>query len=77
MIFKMENDGAAAKNHSDFSIDHILNRAGSSGNTVNDDSNNCESPSSNEENSFSWLQCTRFCPPKIPSKYLLCVHDFV
>ncbi|CAG9860354.1 unnamed protein product [Phyllotreta striolata] len=58
----MENNEVGSKNHSDFSIDHILNRAGSSSRYTNDES---ENKFKIEEN-FTWLQCTRFCPPKIP-----------
>lgn len=46
---------------SDFSIDHILNRAGPSENPkICDDAS---------EVKFRWLQCSRYCPPRVPSKF--------
>ncbi|XP_045461344.1 homeobox protein engrailed-2b [Harmonia axyridis] len=59
---------SVTSNFTNFSIDHILNRAGE----------NCKPKARNECNEnvfqgvklslehFSWLQCTRYCPPKIP-----------
>lgn len=54
-----------------FTIEHILNCAGEQL------PNTSHSSSTNEEETcetvpfldpYSWLQCTRYCPPKIPSK---------
>lgn len=64
---------------SDFSIDHILNRAG---NRMQCDSNinsniyrNCSGFNGEESGfsrctpMFSWLQYTRYRPPKLPSEW--------
>ncbi|EFA07332.1 homeobox protein ceh-5 isoform X2 [Tribolium castaneum] len=56
------------QNHSDFSIEHILNRAGSSTSSVNN-LDLCENAATNSAmplDPYSWLQCTRYCPPKVP-----------
>ncbi|XP_050509108.1 homeobox protein ceh-1-like [Diabrotica virgifera virgifera] len=58
----MEDKGAVTKSHSDFSINHILNKAG-----VNLEHNTSPNRDGvNDLNTYSWLQCTRFCPPKVP-----------
>ena len=105
----LENKETMCK-QSDFSIDHILNRAGENAcssecrlQTVNfystfnrhsyhHNHSNCSSSSDHESDSnpmslishtryqhvdssnvpmFSWLQYTRFRPPKLPSKYFV------
>ncbi|XP_044265585.1 homeobox protein ceh-5-like [Tribolium madens] len=56
------------QNPSDFSIEHILNRAGSSSSGVSN-LDLCENTATNSAMSldpYSWLQCTRYCPPKVP-----------
>lgn len=56
-----ERDGKV----SDFTIEHILNKAGEKKcgvRKINDFGDN------NPVVSLPWLQCTRYCPPKIPSK---------
>lgn len=59
---------------SDFSIEHILTKAGE----------NC-APKSLQQNknldkaetiAFPWLHCTRYCPPKIPSTYFFYQNDY-
>lgn len=57
----------ASKTHSDFSIEHILNYAG---NNIAHQTfcSQGDQRTENESTTFSWLQCTRFCPPKIPRK---------
>lgn len=54
------------KNHSDFSIEHILNYAGNQ--FTQQQVCPVDSQKTVDESTFSWLQCTRFCPPKIPRK---------
>lgn len=49
-----------------FSIDHILNKAGNQGPTPNMQEDTHERNLSYIP--FPWLHCTRYCPPKIPSK---------
>ncbi|KAK4884358.1 hypothetical protein RN001_000629 [Aquatica leii] len=55
-----QNATSEKKSKFNFSIDHILNEAGSSSNqkdlNVHDAINTT---------AFPWLQCTRYCPPKI------------
>lgn len=58
---KPSNDDNSFK-RSDFSIDHILNRAGNS-NERNVDSDKADNLK------YQWLQCSRYCPPRIPSEY--------
>ncbi|CAG9766050.1 unnamed protein product [Ceutorhynchus assimilis] len=53
------NNAEQTLRHSDFSIDHILNRAGSS-------YSNSEKTGDSDKASFQWLQCSRYCPPRIP-----------
>lgn len=68
-IMANENQEQTVK-HSDFSIDHILNRAGSS--LVNSGERTvvpCDRIGENVER-FQWLQCSRYCPPRVPSKSL-------
>ncbi|KAF5292918.1 hypothetical protein FQA39_LY13798 [Lamprigera yunnana] len=48
------------KSKVNFSIDHILNQAGTSKNQESFEEN-----SSTKIGVFPWLQCTRYCPPKI------------
>lgn len=55
------NDDDNSSKRSDFSIDHILNRAGNS-NERNVDSDKVDNLK------FQWLQCSRYCPPRIPSE---------
>lgn len=63
---KQENVDITVTNHSDFSIEHILNHAG---NRTADKQREDVQPNENQSTpTFSWLQCTRFCPPKIASK---------
>ncbi|XP_063922050.1 homeobox protein ceh-1 [Zophobas morio] len=65
-INKSAND--AASHSSDFSIEHILNRAGNS--CSSSDTNLIVSESSTSASlsldAYTWLNCTRYCPPKIP-----------
>lgn len=66
-----QNEESPKQFHSDFSIDHILNRAGNSRISSEETKTSVNYPL----DPYSWLQCTRYCPPKIPSefyvKYLL------
>ena len=68
-INKSAND--AASHNSDFSIEHILNRAGNS--CSSSDTNLIVSESSTSASlsldAYTWLNCTRYCPPKIPRKF--------
>lgn len=62
-----ERNEMTSRNPSDFSIEHILNRAGSRFPKTN----SCFSentPNEHHSATFSWLQCTRFCPPRITRK---------
>lgn len=47
-----------------FSIDYILNKAGEKNYTENNTDNK------NSQN-YEWLNCTRFKPPKLDSKYII------
>lgn len=84
-MLNRQNDNNIIVKQSDFSIDHILNRAGNRNNKCDNlimnknllyHNYNTESNSSDESNSypnnftpmFSWLQYTRYRPPKLPSK---------
>ncbi|XP_017781364.1 PREDICTED: homeobox protein MSX-2-like [Nicrophorus vespilloides] len=49
---------------SDFSIDHILHKAGTSSQEYG--TFDCGKPTVLQP--FPWLQCTRYCPPKVPRK---------
>lgn len=53
-------EGEKVPRKSDFTIEHILNRAGEKKNDFG------VVPSSVVM--FPWLQCSRYCPPKVPSK---------
>lgn len=71
-IFKMisqikETDEITERNHSDFTIEHILKHAGNKF-TEQSSSSQEEQHYQGQSNGFSWLHCTRFCPPKIPSE---------
>lgn len=61
------------QNHSDFSIDHILNKAGSSSSSVNTSSQNLPTSSDFTLDHYSWLHCTRYCPPKVSSEFFLSI----
>ncbi|CAH0551398.1 unnamed protein product [Brassicogethes aeneus] len=61
MISQMDQKDEVVK-HSDFSIDHILNRAGNSQNSDDE----ARTSVNYSLDPYSWLQCTRYCPPKIP-----------
>lgn len=85
-MLNYRNDNNIIVKQSDFSIDHILNRAGTQNNMKCDNlivnknlfhnyHNNAECTTSDESNNFtncapmlSWLQYTRYRPPKLPSK---------
>ncbi|XP_060521973.1 brain-specific homeobox protein homolog [Cylas formicarius] len=56
----MELNEESVTKHSDFSIEHILNRAG------NNITRNEGDLRHNPVESFHWLQCSRYCPPKVP-----------
>lgn len=56
-------DNNGVRKTSDFSIDHILNRAGSRERSKSDFLNERD-----VSMPFPWLQCTRYSPPKIPRK---------
>ncbi|KAF5275191.1 hypothetical protein FQR65_LT04223 [Abscondita terminalis] len=58
--FSTDSGTSEKKSKFSFSIDHILNEAGSSSNQ-NHFSNHGEINAT----PFPWLQCTRYCPPKI------------
>lgn len=67
---------------SDFSIDHILNRAGAG--ITNSPEKYIQCPSYYNKNlnkfnspSLDWLQYTRYHPPKLPSKFFLLFKNFV
>ncbi|KAG5876735.1 hypothetical protein JTB14_028609 [Gonioctena quinquepunctata] len=60
----MDKEDCSTRSLSDFSIDHILNKAGCENKKEANAEENPESD--NISNAFSWLQCTRFCPPKVP-----------
>lgn len=57
--------GSKTTQKSDFTIEHILNRAGESKSDQVRRSGDGMVPVV----AFPWLQCTRYCPPKIPSKF--------
>lgn len=73
MIFQMQRKNETLqKNHSDFSIEHILNYAGNK--FTHQQLSSVDSQTTGDGSTFSWLQCTRFCPPKIPRKFWnLCI----
>lgn len=61
-----------SQNHSDFSIEHILTKAGTS--TSENHLNLSENVRNNSAlplDPYSWLQCTRYCPPKVPSTFII------
>lgn len=64
-----KNINPISSNNSDFSIDHILNRAGNTPPIYKSEFNNLNSDigSSSRSDIYPWLQCTRYCPPKILS----------
>ncbi|XP_074035742.1 homeobox protein MSX-3 [Leptinotarsa decemlineata] len=65
MILRMENENdPTTRSLSDFSIEHILNRAGGETQKEAKIDENSEDPKGS--NPFSWLHCTRFCPPRVP-----------
>lgn len=68
-----ENDGVLKTQNNDdqrrkptflFSIDYILNKAGETSRTEDD-----ETDKQNSQH-YDWLYCTRFKPPKLDSKYM-------
>lgn len=59
------DDNNGTRRTSDFSIEHILNRAGVKEESRSDFLGN----ESNVLVPFPWLQCTRYSPPKIPRKF--------
>lgn len=68
MIFQMQKrdeEIVSTKSHSDFTIEHILKHAGSKDISKSSDS---VERSEAEDAHFTWLNCTRFCPPRVPSK---------
>jgi len=64
--------------NSDFSIESLLKGTTTTTKNVNlfehetersdDNDKNFDSDKESDEQNFSWLQCTRFKPPKLPSK---------
>lgn len=65
-----QKEDISSRSHSDFSIEHILNYAGgkcSEKNFTSDDDKKIIGQST----TFSWLRCSRFCPPKVPRKFYL------
>lgn len=67
----VDRPACANTTFTNFSIDHILNRAGENCTTtrkIEFTDVGFESVTMSFEQ-FSWLQCTRYCPPKIPSKF--------
>ncbi|CAH1117223.1 unnamed protein product [Phaedon cochleariae] len=64
MILKMDREDSNSRSLSDFSIEHILNRAG--GERKNEDVQGEHSGRVDVSGAFDWLQCSRFCPPKVP-----------
>lgn len=64
------SDTTKTKN-TNFSIEHILSQAGKTAKsqTLNNDSGSCFY-SDNFSVTYPWLQCTRYMPPRIPSKLL-------
>lgn len=76
-----ERDRAQSKSStSDFTIDHILHRAGST--SVPSYVQKFEAFASDDSDNgvltaFPWLHCTRYRPPKIPSKYLATISVLV
>lgn len=59
-----ESKSASSSPKSDFSIEHILTRAGVKKET--------SPPCFPAE--LTWLSCTRYCPPKLPSKFFNYSH---
>lgn len=60
-----------SKQPSDFSIDHILNHAGTKNNSddINYDSFHSDFvEKQNYLDALNWIHYTRYCPPRIPSK---------
>ncbi|KAL3285757.1 hypothetical protein HHI36_000283 [Cryptolaemus montrouzieri] len=61
---------STSSNYSNFSIDHILNNAGEK---YKESSVNFKETMYSDIrfslDTFSWLQCTRYCPPKIPRNH--------
>lgn len=52
-----------------FSIEHILHKAGNQ-EIPADTQEGCRIPTGNLSYvPFPWLHCTRYCPPKVPSKF--------
>lgn len=62
-----------------FSIEHILNRAGNQESSSNEQ-DECVVPTNSLSlpcGVFPWLHCTRYCPPKIPSKFLSLLRKYL
>lgn len=53
---------------SDFTIEHILHRAGERKEGEGRKEGSLRGDGFAPAAPFPWLQCTRYCPPKIPSK---------
>lgn len=59
-----ESEGEKSTKKSDFSIEHILNKAGEKKSDLAGHNGIVSLVA------LPWLQCTRYCPPKIPRKFL-------
>lgn len=64
------NEKEQARSKFDFSIEHILKRAG---NPIGEKKTSESSHDSFVP--FPWLHCTRYCPPKIPREYFFLIFD--
>ncbi|KAK9869310.1 hypothetical protein WA026_003061 [Henosepilachna vigintioctopunctata] len=66
-----EQSPSSSSSFSNFSIDHILNKAGEDNRRKNSE-NTDDSLYTRVKfafDQFSWLQCTRYCPPKLPRNH--------
>lgn len=67
----LDNPNQVEYKSSDFSIDYLLNHAGSDRCRSLNECDSCPKPSDvNKEPTLNWLHYTRYHPPKIQSKYL-------
>lgn len=73
---KQDHKSEPKTTSSDFTIEHILNRAGSTTNNILSCKYEGTENSAVSVVPFPWVHCTRYCPPKIPSKYLLSTDIF-
>lgn len=63
-----EEEGGRSSRGSDFTIDHILNRAGRNRSCGGNSGGSGGGERMLGVAALPWLQCTRYCPPRIPSK---------